>query len=142
MGRRKPIDISANSPALSEMELNLNDIIDKYKVNLALENLRENINRLFDGVTCSSLTIFNNNTKNHFFGAKVVPSLDELDRISAEITRNGIGNREISLCNEFMIELDSKLLYEIDASADELVAVILHELGHKIFSDDVYNDIE
>ena len=36
-------------------------------------------------------------------------------------------------CSEFVIEFDSKLVFDLGASPKEITAALLHEIGHKVF---------
>lgn len=136
------IDVSVNSPALQEMERCVDNIQKEYKVDIQLHKIAELINRDFPNIVCERVLIFDNNTKDHFFGARIMPTYDELDRLSDEITADGMSVKNLSLCKRFVIEIDSKLLYKIGATPDEVVAAIIHEIGHKIFSDQVYGEIK
>lgn len=82
------------------------------------------------------------NTSGEFFGMNIYPAPDELVRIAqrlykdttpTQITENW---KEI---NKWCIEIDDLLFNDInlDVQPDELTALLLHELGHVVLSDEV-----
>lgn len=83
------------------------------------------------------------NKSNVFFGMNIYPSPDELIRIShALINKDNTAakvSEEWKNIRSWHVEIDSLLFDDInlDVSPAELTALLLHELGHVVFSDEV-----
>lgn len=90
------------------------------------------INKEFNA-NCQGVYVIDNNTNNYFFGACIIPTEEECYKIIDNLTR-GDENVKFERCSSFIINLDSKLLYDVAATPKEIVAVLLHEIGHKTFS--------
>lgn len=88
------------------------------------------------------VSIINNKTGN-FFGASVYPSEHTMHRLVATILEDRPTTEIVSevwkRTDRWEVEIDSVLLYDrnLNASAGEILAVILHELGHVAFSNSV-----
>lgn len=89
-----------------------------------LRAIKDELNRFFKDSTCKEV-IFTKNYDKMFFGMCVMPYIDGDSAIDI-ITNNN--KKRIS---SYFIEIDSKLL-ELNLSAKELVAVLLHEVGHLV----------
>ena len=89
-----------------------------------LRAIRDELNKFFKDSVCKEV-IFTKNYDKMFFGMCVMPVLDG-DTAIEIITGND--KRRIS---SYYIEIDSKIL-ELDLSARELVAILLHEVGHLV----------
>lgn len=89
-----------------------------------LRAIKDELNRFFKDSVCREV-IFTKNYDKMFFGMCVMPYLDGDTAI--EIITNNNKKRITS----YFIEIDSKLL-ELDLTAKELVAVLLHEVGHLV----------
>ena len=89
-----------------------------------LRAIRDELNRFFKDSVCKEV-IFTKNYDKMFFGMCVMPVLDGDTAI--EIITNDDKRRITS----YYIEIDSKLL-ELDLTARELVAILLHEVGHLV----------
>lgn len=110
----------------------LEDAMSKIKLNPTndrLMNLRNVLNNLFKGTNCSGL-IYTKNTDKPLFGMCVMPVINETD-IKKMILENDFS----TLKQNYFLEFDSKL-FEIGLTTRELVAVVLHEIGHIILDID------
>lgn len=88
------------------------------------------------------VNIVNNKTGN-FFGASVYPSEDTMSKLVSLILEDRPTSNVVSevwrKCDSWQIEIDSVLLYDknLNATAGEVLSVLLHELGHVAFSNSV-----
>ena len=95
------------------------------------------------------LSILDN--KKQFFGMCVYPSMNEIELLTQAMMDNGDGNIKFSelekmhmhvMMNSTMIvEVDSLLLYDhnLNATAGEVTAILLHEVGHIVASNSIVN---
>lgn len=87
--------------------------------------------------------IKNDRTKEPFFGARVYPALDLLDKIVSEVVVEYHPFKDIRTAwqkiDHWVIELDSGMFNRdvISLTPKEIMAAILHEIGHTIYSDKV-----
>lgn len=110
----------------------LEDAMSKIKLNPTndrLMNLRSVLNNLFKGTDCNGV-IYTKNTDKPLFGMCVMPVINETD-IKKMILENDFS----TLKQNYFLEFDSKL-FEIGLTTRELVAVVLHEIGHIILDID------
>lgn len=110
----------------------LEDAMSKIKLNPTndrLMNLRSVLNNLFKGTNCNGV-IYTKNTDKPLFGMCVMPVINETD-IKKMILENDFS----TLKQNYFLEFDSKL-FEIGLTTRELVAVVLHEIGHIILDID------
>lgn len=110
----------------------LEDAMSKIKLNPTndrLTNLMKVLNDLFKGTDCKGV-IYTKNTDKPFFGMCVMPVINETD-VKKMILENDFS----TLKQNYFLEFDSKL-FEIGLSTRELVAVVLHEIGHIILDID------
>lgn len=83
------------------------------------------------------------NTSNVFFGMNIYPSFDDLRSIVADMMEDKIRLEEFTQkwekIEKWCIELDSILFEDLgfDVTGEELTALLLHEIGHVILSDEV-----
>ena len=82
------------------------------------------------------------NTSNVFFGMNIYPAPDEIVKIADKINRDHTPTEiteQWKNINAWCIEIDDLLFEDInlDIQADELTALLLHELGHVVLSDEV-----
>lgn len=89
-----------------------------------LRAIKDELNRFFKDSTCKEV-IFTKNYDKMFFGMCVMPIIDGDTAIEI------ITNNEKKRITSYYIEIDSKLL-ELNLSAKELVAILLHEVGHLV----------
>ena len=110
----------------------LEDAMSKLKLNPSndrLMNLRNVLNNLFKGTDCNGV-MYTKNTDKPLFGMCVMPVINETD-VKKMILENDFS----TLKQNYFLEFDSKL-FEIGLSTRELVAVVLHEIGHIILDID------
>ena len=89
-----------------------------------LRAIKDELNKFFKDSVCKEV-IFTKNYDKMFFGMCVMPVLDGDTAIDI------ITNNNKKRITSYYIEIDSKLL-ELDLTARELVAILLHEVGHLV----------
>ena len=89
-----------------------------------LRQLKEGLNRFFKDSVCKEV-IYTVNRDKVFFGASCIPFVSDEDIVDI------VTGDEKKRINTYYLEIDSKLL-ELGLTARELVAVILHEVGHLV----------
>lgn len=106
---------------------NFEKIMFNFKQDQSSNRLREiknELNKFFKDSTCKEV-IFTKNVDRMFFGMCVMPfmsSEDVVDVITGDTKKR---------IESYFIEIDSKIL-ELNLTARELVAVLLHEVGHLV----------
>ena len=107
-----------------------------------LKLIENAIKREFD----ISLEISIIENKKQFFGMCVYPSPDEINRLTDMLLETNVKMSDVEKVHiEFMtkgkhiVEIDSILLYDynLNASAGEVTAILLHEIGHIIASNSI-----
>lgn len=121
----------SDSPHFETIENAISQIQENHNVDINLLKIQKAINAEFK-TNCSKVFITENNLKGEFFGAHIIPTEKECYKIADNIARVK-ENVKFEKCSEFVIELDSKLVYDIGATPEEILAVLLHEIGHKVF---------
>ena len=105
--------------------------------------LIENAIRREYGVNLKISIIDNNKT---FFGMCVYPSVEEINALTKLLLETNVRMADVEKLHiEFMtkgehiVEIDSLLLYDhnLNASAGEITAILLHEIGHIITSNSI-----
>jgi hypothetical protein len=125
-------DVRAGSKYLAQIEDAVEQIQMKKDIPQNLELIRRMINLEFKA-TCEQVYLTTNNTQSYFFGIHVFPSKKELYNIADKVIR--VDEKiHFENCKEFILELDSKLVYNVGATPKEITAAILHEIGHKVYS--------
>ena len=124
--------ISPQSIHFETIENALAQIQKRHDEHLNLMKIQKALNAEFK-TNCLKVFITDNKVKSYFFGAHIIPTEEECYKISEKIVKVK-ENVKFDVCSEFVIELDSKLIYDIGATPEEILAVILHEIGHKVFS--------
>ena len=96
----------------------------------SLEYLRRCLNETFKGTHCRSV-IYTNNTDKLFFGMCVMPI------VSSAMAKTIILDGEVpnDMRKEYVVEIDSKL-FEIGLTEREVMAILLHEIGHIVLDMD------
>lgn len=92
-----------------------------------LNRLKNELNRFFKGQKCREV-IYTKNTDKVFFGMCVAPIINDNDVVMILNTDDNY------IVNEYYLELDSKLFEQLELSDTELLAVLLHEVGHMVNS--------
>lgn len=88
-----------------------------------LNNLKDELNKFFKDSTCKEI-IYTLNTDKMFFGMSVLPVID-----SNMVTKSITSDEKIRIIG-YYLEFDSKLFDLL--TTRELVAVLLHEVGHMV----------
>lgn len=113
---------------------------NKSNVSESISSIERIIKRNFD-INCH-VSIVDNDT-NVFFGMNVYPQKGLIDKLVENIITNKAkidALLELWRDNkEWYIELDSLLLYDknLNANPSEIVAVMLHEIGHVVYSNSI-----
>jgi len=115
------------------------------------ENIDENLRkieiilkRMFD---MDFSVIIVNNTTNEFFGMSVYPDESTMDKLVENILSKKSSTDElVDLWHDnktWYIEIDSILLYDMNLKANpsEMTAVLLHEIGHVVYSQSIPDKI-
>lgn len=91
-----------------------------------LRDMRNELNKFFKDSTCKEV-LYTNNTDKMFFGVKTIAMIDADDIYDYLI------DEEPKRIGEYIMELDSHLLDPIlNLTSDELMAIMLHEVGHLV----------
>lgn len=91
-----------------------------------LNKLKNELNRFFKGQKCREV-LYTKNTDKVFFGMCVSPIMKDEDIVYILDSDNTV------VIGEYYLELDSKLFgSELGLSDRELLAVLLHEVGHMV----------
>lgn len=90
-----------------------------------LEKLKKELNKFFKDSTCREVLFTNSDTL--FFGMCILPE------ISSDMILQIIQDETKVRFNTYTIEIDSKILHpSLQITADEMLAMLLHEIGHLI----------
>lgn len=100
---------------------------DTFPTQSMLNDLQKELNKFFDKAKCNGV-LFTRNTDNLFFGMIVMPNF------SNETTLDIVLNNNPIRVESYYIEIDSKL-FTLGLEADEMCAVLLHEIGHMVLDD-------
>lgn len=104
----------------------LNDIRYNNGKSSDLNRLKNELNKFFHGQKCREV-IYTNNTDKVFFGMCISPIMNDSDVVFI------LNSDEKYIINEYYLELDSKLFEEeLNLTNKELLAVLLHEVGHMV----------
>ncbi|MGL5752617.1 MAG: hypothetical protein ACRCXT_18920 [Paraclostridium sp.] len=101
-----------------------------------LKDIQRELNIFYKDSRCLGI-MFSNNTDKPFFGMCVIPSIPE-DTIRDLVVSSNRLNKRIE---NYYIDIDSKLL-EIGFTNRELVAILLHEIGHVVNTIDPLNCVQ
>lgn len=100
-----------------------------------LNQLKNELNKFYKDSKCIDV-IYTNNTDKLFFGMCVIPNLNS-SIVAKMFNEEPINNR----INSYYIEIDSKLL-ELGLTNAEMVAVLLHEVGHMVNNTEPLNKVQ
>ena len=125
------------------LESYIEEIQLKENVKVNLNAINRLLQRLFDSKFTCSIIEHNPMSNDEFFGAYVYPSKDVINQIINSILEEG--SKSVSVvelwkkCDEWTIEIDGALLYDnhLKASPAEVVAVLLHEIGHTVYANTI-----
>lgn len=101
-----------------------------------LNELKEELNKFFKDSTCN-IVLYTENYDNLFFGMCVIPNLNSKIINSILKESNPISDR----ISSYILEIDSKLL-DLGLTAKELVAVLLHEVGHLVNNSEPLREVQ
>lgn len=100
---------------------------DTFPTNSMLVELQKELNNFFDKAKCNGV-LFTRNTDNLFFGMIVMPTFTNETTLDIVLNNNPIR------VSSYVIEIDSKL-FNLGLEADEMTAILLHEIGHMVLDD-------
>ena len=101
--------------------------MDTFPSGSILTELQKEINAFFSHANCKGV-IYTRNTDNIFFGMIVMPMFNN------QTTMDIIMNNNPIEVKDYYLEIDSKL-FNIGLTAEEMTAVLLHEIGHMVLDD-------
>jgi hypothetical protein len=117
MDNKYNYDFSGLETAMSHLRHNQNQHI--------LNEIRNELNKFFKDSECVDV-IFTRNTDKMFFGMCTMAILD------GEKTAKILMDDKPERITSYYLEIDSKLIDNMNLSKEELTAVILHEVGHLV----------
>ena len=88
-----------------------------------------------------TVSVVNEKQKEPFFGFRIFPVQEQLDQIAELMTNTRISFKELlnhwKVIPEWYIEVDANVFdkYSISFTPKELTAMVLHEIGHTIYSE-------
>lgn len=121
------------------------DLMMKDDVVKTLGSLKKILNTEFNGAICDDIIIGEN--QESFYGMGVYPSTQSTKELamamSVENSTKEFTKKLINMKMHYTIEIDPKLLYDkiLNFNPDEVVAILLHEIGHVVADTDFYNDL-
>jgi predicted transcriptional regulator len=132
--------MNKKSPDLLFIEKCFSAIKEKKDVIESTDAIKRTLKRMFDLNIDITLV---NNTTNNFFGMVIYPSISSMDKVlDAIVKEKTTTDRILELWaenKEWYLEIDSILLYDrhLNCNPAELTAVMLHEIGHVIYSNTI-----
>ena len=92
-----------------------------------LNEIKNELNKLFTGAQCREV-VFTDNTDKLFFGMRVYPY------ITGEMTTKILNDNGPVAYDSYYVEFDSKIIDPmLNLSGRELTAILLHEVGHIVY---------
>jgi hypothetical protein len=134
------MELNKKSEDFIFIEKCFNDIKQKQDVQGNLSKIERAIQRNFD--IHVSISIIDNNT-NKFFGMNIFPRESTINHIIDCILQEKPHTDTVVEIwqenKEWFIEIDSILLYDsnLNANPSEITAVLLHEIGHTVYSNSI-----
>lgn len=134
------MEINKKSPDLLFLEECIKNIKTKSNVQGNIDSMARVLKRLFDLKFDISIV---NNDGNKFFGMNIFPTRSTMDRIINSMLNNKSKvDTVIEMWQQndtWYLEMDSILIYDtqLNANPSEIVAVLLHEIGHIIYSNSI-----
>lgn len=131
-----------NPKELKILEEYFAGIQNKKSVEPNIRGIERTLERLFD-ITCHVTIIPSSHVKTVFFGMNIYPCTSTVDLLVNNLMNPKSKSKELEeiwkKCDEWFIEIDDKLIYDktLDANPQEMVAVLLHEIGHTIYANSV-----
>lgn len=128
------------SPDMLLLEESFKDIKSKHNTHGALQRVQRVLKRNFD--LDFNISISENDT-GKFFGMSIYPNQNQIDKMIDSIFNKKSGSAVIvdmwQKTEVWNLEIDSILLYDgrLNANPAEIVAVLLHEVGHIVYSNSI-----
>lgn len=105
-------------------------------INKSIEELMKCVNRFLNDISSCSRIFYNENIDGIFFGMSVVPIIDNRLFEIFEYRSSPFKKPKTIAFKHFFMEIDGKLMdADLNLSAREFVAILLHEIGHILFND-------
>lgn len=113
----------------SNFLLIMDKIRNKNITQKVLNDLKDELNRFFKDSKCQEVLYTNTGASGMFFGMCVIPNMANQDDLDEYLFKKD--SHRMIKNTEYLVELDSKLLDPIiDLNKEELLAILLHEVGH------------
>lgn len=134
------MELNKKSPDLLFLEDCFKNIKTKSNVQGNIDSIVRVLKRLFD--LKFNISIINNDG-NQFFGMNIFPTTSTMDSIINSILNDkSKADTAVELWQKndtWYLEMDSILLYDtqLNANPSEIVAVLLHEIGHIVYSNSI-----
>ena len=109
----------------SKME-NLLYMLDEDHSGTKLNQLKNEINKFFFKAQCKEV-LYTVNSDKLFFGMRIYPILDDNDVVDI------ISDDKPMHPEKYYLEFDSKLFDILDLDEKEILAILLHEIGHIVY---------
>lgn len=115
----------------------------KKQVDTNVKTIERVLQRMFDNKFHVSILEYNVMTHTEFFGMCIYPKDAVIDKIITKILNEESKASDIcelwKECDEWTVEIDGALLYDhkLNANAQEVVAALMHEIGHTIYANTV-----
>lgn len=125
------------------LESYIEEIQNRKDVKVNLNAINRLLERMFEEKFTCTIIKYDIMANNNFFGACVYPSKEVVDAMVNSILSEGSkvteANKIWKSCKDWVIEIDGALLYDnhLKTSPEEVVAVILHEIGHTVYSNTI-----
>lgn len=136
--------VNVNENAIKMIENCFSDyLMGKTKVDVLTDKLSKILsNYTIKGENKNFLVeVVNKNQKEHFFGARIFPIVDDLDKVASSLVMDKQNFKDLSTIwkkiDKWYIELDYQIFDKSNLlfTPQELTALIFHEIGHVIYSD-------
>ena len=121
------VDVHANSKNLIELEECISKIRNNDLPLAQCDRMCQILSLEFKPVTVESITIVKTDDKTPAFGSRVFPSRDHLRQIIDDNINERKSNVILERC---VIELEDRLFTKFNLSDRQIVAILLHEIGH------------
>lgn len=139
---------SVNVTQMSIIEDCITNIQLRDNVDGNLNKIREILNKNFD-CKCMDISI-SQNTSSNVYGMRVYPDRPTLESISFRLMDPKVNTTQMTkfMTNlnhmSYIVEIDSNILYSkvYNFNPNEIVSILLHEIGHVMADTDFYNDLK
>src|SRR5574344_1524440 len=118
-------------------------LLVKDDIDRTLVSMRKVLNASFD---CDCIDIFIGDKSEKLYGMSVYPSQESMNKIIMSIINDDSKNITKKIAFDkigYVVEIDQNMLWNplYKFNPDELVAMLLHEIGHVTADTDFYNDL-